>query len=432
MAESGVREKGLGERGPDEIASLIAGLACLGPGVLAYLAFDQVDRRRLNGHQLVEVIKARARLISHLQAELCADIAELAHTPEGGPDSPPERTEFVDEFVVDEVAAALRSTARAADAQVTLALRLSRLPRVWEALYLGEIDLARARVICEETAHLSDEEAEAVAAEIVEEAPNLTTVQLGRRLRRLVTEKNPEATKRRYERGVEERRVETGSNPDGTAELWGRQLPADRVAAAWQRITAMAKSLRRMGDERNLDQIRADILLDLLDGRTDHRAGARGGVRLTVDLPTLMGMADKAGEIEGWGPVVADLARQIAEAQTAGTWEASVVEPETGQPIWTGITRRRPTSAQRRFVEARNPTCVFPGCTRPAVGCHLDHTVPYSENGATALHNLGPLCGRHHLRAKHRAGWKVVQTPPGAFEWTSPRGHTYTVRPPPT
>lgn len=102
------------------------------------------------------------------------------------------------------------------------------------------------------------------------------------------------------------------------------------------------------------------------------------------------------------------------------------------QPIWTGITRRRPTSAQRRFVEARNPTCVFPGCTRPAVGCHLDHTVPYSENGATALHNLGPLCGRHHLRAKHRAGWKVVQTPPGAFEWTSPRGHTYTVRPPPT
>jgi len=44
-------------------------------------------------------------------------------------------------------------------------------------------------------------------------------------------------------------------------------------------------------------------------------------------------LADRAGEIEGWGPVVADLARQIAEAQTDGTWEATVTDPETGQPI---------------------------------------------------------------------------------------------------
>lgn len=419
------------ERGPAGVTALVAGLSRLAPGLLSYLTLDQLDRSQLNGHQLVEVIKARARLISHLQADLYADIAELAHTPAGFEDSPPERSELIDEFVGDELAAALRLTSRAADAHLSTAFRLMRLPSVWGALFEGRIDLPRARVLCEETAHLEDDEAADVVAAIVGEASRLTTVQLGRRLRRMVAERDPGAAKKRYDRGVRERRVESGSNPDGTAELWGRQLPADRAAAAWSRITALARSLRKMGDERSLDQIRADVFLDLLNGNPTHVSSGKGGVRLTVDLTTLMGLADRAGEIEGWGPVVADLARQIAEAQTDGTWEATVTDPETGQPIWAGTTRRRPTTSQRRHVAARNPTCVFPGCTRSAVECHLDHTVAFSESRRTTVLNLGPLCARHHLRTKHRAGWKLTQPQPGTFCWTSPRGQRYIVRPPP-
>src|SRR5690606_14547187 len=297
-----------------------------------------------------------------------------------------------------------------------------RLPSVWGALFEGRIDLPRARVLCEETAHLEDDEAADVVAAIVGEASRLTTVQLGRRLRRMVAERDPGAAKKRYDRGVRERRVESGSNPDGTAELWGRQLPADRAAAAWSRITALARSLRKMGDERSLDQIRADVFLDLLNGNPTHVSSGKGGVRLTVDLTTLMGLADGAGEIEGRGPVVADLARRSAEAKTDGTWEATVTDPEMGQPIWAGTTRRRPSTSQRRHVAARNPTCVFPGCTRSAVECHLDHTVAFSESRRTTVLNLGPLCARHHLRAKHRAGWKLTQPQPGTFCWTSPAG----------
>lgn len=80
---------------------------------------------------------------------------------------------------------------------------------------------------------------------------------------------------------------------------------------------------------------------------------------------------------------------------------------------------------------SHQPRLRVPGCSRPATKCHLDHTVPVSRNGKTTILNLGPLCARHHLRAKHKAGWKLAQPQPGTFCWTSPRSHQYEVRPRP-
>lgn len=400
------------------------------PGPFLAWRLAGIDRRELNGNQLVELMQARSRLVSHLQAELLADVAELAHTPPGVAGSPPERTGGVDEFVSDEVAAALTLTSRSADSLVKLALDLERLPQVLAALQAGRIDVPRARVLCEETALLDDTEAAAVTDQVLSEAEGLTTAQLGRRVRRLVTEIDPEAARRRLEHGQKERRIETAQNPDGTADLVGRHLPPDRAAEAWSRIKAIARHLKQKGDQKSLDQIRADVFLALLSGETTYPTHTSGGVRLTIDLPTLMGLAEQAGDLEDWGPVVSDLARQIADSLHGSTWEVAVTDPATRLPIWVGTTRRRPTATQRRWVEATNPTCVFPGCSRPAQSCHLDHTVPVNRNGKTTIPNLGPLCARHHLRAKHKAGWKLTQPQPGTFHWTSPRSHQYEVRPP--
>ncbi len=92
--------------------------------------------------------------------------------------------------------------------------------------------------------------------------------------------------------------------------------------------------------------------------------------------------------------------------------------------VWNGTTRRRPTATERRYILARQPVCVFPGCRMPARDSDLDHTVDYAKGGRTHPHNLGPLC-RHHHRLKHEAGWKLEQPKPGHFIWTSPLGHTY-------
>jgi hypothetical protein len=121
--------------------------------------------------------------------------------------------------------------------------------------------------------------------------------------------------------------------------------------------------------------------------------------------------------------VIADIARQVASKQSEA--EHRVTVTEGGEPIWTGTTRRRPTTHQKRQVEALNPTCAFPGCRNPATECDIDHTIAYSEGGPTEVDNLAPLC-RHDHQLKHQPGWKLKPTTPGIYQWTTPLGHTYT------
>ncbi|HEX5723138.1 MAG TPA: HNH endonuclease signature motif containing protein, partial [Acidimicrobiia bacterium] len=161
------------------------------------------------------------------------------------------------------------------------------------------------------------------------------------------------------------------------------------------------------------------------------KEGHGGSVELRVDLETLAGLTEAPGELSGLGPVISDIARQVAREQSHCQWTFAVTDPETGIPVHTGVTRRRPRRETRRWVEARHPTCIFPGCRRPSRGCDLDHRLPWSERGPTCDCNLVPLCRRHH-RCRHRLGWRHSPLPRGDHLWISPLGHRYTTsgRPP--
>ncbi|MGH8911184.1 MAG: DUF222 domain-containing protein [Acidimicrobiia bacterium] len=410
--------------------ALPEGFETMAPGFRLGNLLETVDRSDLNGYEMVVLVQARARQIAHLQSEFYADVLEMAMCPLGDPESAAERLPTIDEQAVDELRAGLTLTRRSAENQLNIAWALDRLPQVRDLLDRGLIDLPRARVLCEETGHLDREEAVRIVDSLLEAAPDLTTGQLGARLRRRCAEADPEAARRRYEDGVAGRRVERSQNPDGTADLLGRQLPVERAAAIFNRINAIAHKLRGQ-DDRTLDQIRSDILLDLLEARPVGITDRRGGVEIRVKLTTLLGLDENAGEIAGWGPVIADLARRIVERQAGSQWRLIVTDPDTGAPVYSGVTRRRPTASQRRHVQARNPTCVFPGCRAPATSSQMDHTNDYARGGPTAVANLGPLCAHDHLGVKHKAGWQLAQPKPGVFAWTSPRGHRYLVRPPP-
>ena len=236
-----------------------------GPGLAADLA--SVDRSRLNGHDLVTLMLARARQIAHEQAELLADMFEVAHCPPGDSDALVSRTRAVDEFAVDEIRMALRLTRRAADTALSLAMdTIQRLPRVWATLLAGEIDLPRARVLSQETSGLPDQAAREVIDQVIQAAPMLTTGQLAARIRSLAITVDPAAAQRRQERSVADRRVVSELDPDGTATLAGYRLPTARAAAAGARVDAIARAARRSGDQRSIDQLRADTFLDLLEG----------------------------------------------------------------------------------------------------------------------------------------------------------------------
>ncbi len=140
-------------------------------------------------------------------------------------------------------------------------------------------------------------------------------------------------------------------------------------------------------------------------------------------------LTEHPGEIPGYGPVIADIARRVAATQVGSQWRVAVTHPDSGAVLWDGTTKRRPTTAQRRYVEARSPTCVFPGCRMPATRSDIDHRVDHSKGGPTLVEYLNPLC-RHDHRLKD-AGWKLKPGPNGTTTWTSPLGHTYTTGPDP-
>jgi hypothetical protein len=328
-----------------------------------------------------------------------------------------------------EIRAALTLTRRAAEFQLGTAYELrDRLPEVWQALHQGLIDLPKARVLCNETVHLPIETARRVAEVALERAARQTTGQLGARIRKLVISLDPDLAKDRYESAVEERRVVLEPNHHGTSNLLGLDLPAADAQAAMRRINDLAKMAKTADDPRTMDQVRADVFVDLLNGRHLKSGPGKGTVDIHVELTTLAGLDENPGELRGYGPVIADIARQVAENQSKP--EHRVTVTEGGEPIWTGTTRRRPTAHQKRAVQARNRTCVFPGCRMPAGESDLDHTHPWAEGGPTEITNLAPLC-RHDHRVKHRTGWELQQLRTGTYQWTTPLGHAYTVEPEP-
>jgi hypothetical protein len=241
-------------------------------------------------------------------------------------------------------------------------------------------------------------------------------------------ETDPDGARHRYEAAVTDRRLVVEPSTSGTANLLGLDLAPHRVNAASRRINHLARSLKTTGETRTMDQLRADVYLDLLQGTTTtdgNGKAAAGGVHLSSDLDTLVGLAAHPGELGGYGPVIADIARQVAAQQQDTEWRWSITHPATGEVIHDGITQRRPSTALRRTVEARDQTCVFPGCRMPAVDCDLDHIKRWADRGATTERNLAPAC-RHDNLLKERHHWTYQRLPNGDYQWTTKLGHTYT------
>jgi hypothetical protein len=414
----------LPDRGWERLPEALAELAP-GPELAALLA--DIDRERLDGQDRVELMTATARMVAHYQARLLADMESIHRYETENPDNLEVlRDSDIDDLAASEIQVALSLTARSADTHLELALRLSRLPRVWDALHVGTIDLARARVLVEGTRHLEADEAAQVIDMVMPQAFERTTGQLRALLARLCLTIDPESAAKRYETGLADRKVVSHPTPTGTANLFATDLPAPLTNAVMRRINRIAKGLRRKGDPRTIDQIRADVLLDLLLGG-EGSSGNKATVDIRVDLTTLMELDDRPGELGGFGPLIADVAREVVASQASSQHRITVTDGD--EVVWSGVTRRRPTPRQRRWAETVDTTCVFIGCRMPATECDIDHRQARAEGGPTSTENLGPLCRRDHIR-KHR-GWRLVHLGDRTRVWTSPLGRVYPYRPMP-
>jgi hypothetical protein len=295
----------------------------------------------LSDDELVGLLRASRRLTSWQAAMELGVVAELDGRRRTSAQRP-QSSRFGEE-VSAELAAALTLTGRSADALLCLARDLGRLPMVFAALFGGRIDRAKAAVFAEELSAVSETIALAIAMATCRAAERMTTGQLRAELRALVLMFEPDAVRRRAERGRDQARVETWQEGSGNWGIAGRELTAADAITADARLTAIARALKDAGAEGNLDQLRAAVFVALLAGRdpqtlTPPRPGAPprppartsgcgcaggvaglcGSINLTMPVATWLGSSDAPGEVAGIGPVDAATCRDLASRLTNG------------------------------------------------------------------------------------------------------------------
>lgn len=338
-----------------------------------------------------------------------------------------------------EVACALRIPERTAENLLANSRILAHdLPSTLRALSAGEISYRHAELIVDQTAGLGPDERASLEQSALPFARNLTAARFERKLRTLRELSSPQSMVERRERAVLDREVTFSPARDGMAWL-SAYLPAADALAAYNRLTAIGREFRHTAhtaeEERTLTQLRADVLRDLLlDGEPaleGHR-GIRAKVFVTVPVLTLLGrgLADGTatpGMLDGYGPIDAETARELAAG--APSFIRLLTHPETGAVLSVGRDSYRVPQDLKNWLQIRDGTCRFPGCSRHSSQCDLDHTEDWAFDGHTRQDNLAHLCLSHH-RLKHSTAWRVAHDGSGGtIAWISPTGHRYATEP---
>jgi hypothetical protein len=248
------------------------------------------------------------------------------------------------------------------------------------------------------------------------------------RLHTLRERLHPICLAERHQEAVKGRRVWRENDRDGMAWL-GVQLRAPDAETGWQRIDAAARHLAEQpGETRTLDQLRADVIADLLTGRLDPATAPRVEVGVLIPMMTLLGLSEEPATLDGYGPIDADTARTLTAH--APSFHRILTHPVTSTILDVDRTSYRPPADLKRWLALRDGTCRFFGCGRPARHCDIDHTTGWAQGGTTSATNLAHLSKRHHT-LKDQSRWKVEQHPGGTLTWTSPTGAIRTTDPPP-
>ena len=307
------------------------------------------------------------------------------------------------------------------------------LPATRAKLADGTISYRHVEIIVNNALSLPDDAWAAFDAEVLAGVEDLTVGQLKKRAITVRELSHPESIVKRHKKALSERWFSVIPAQDGMACL-EMILSQEDAAAISDRVDTLARSLHNAAalepvDTRTLGQQRLDVAVDLLlTGVTETGlgAGVQGLVNVTVPVLTLMGLSEEPGTLDGFGPVDAETARRVAA--TAKSFTRILIHPETSVVLSVGKTRYKVPADLKKWLEIRDGTCRFPGCTRQARHSEVDHSHDWQYNGETRWDNLAHLCKRGH-RLKTESGWDVQQGNDGILHWISPAGKHYATHP---
>ncbi|OYC98567.1 HNH endonuclease signature motif containing protein [Microbacterium sp. Yaish 1] len=357
--------------------------------------------------------------------------------------------------VAAEAAGMARLTDRRLQGEIDHAMTvIDDYPAVFDAWVARRIERGHVDVVVRVGAGVPDEVRESYAEAAVGVCERDVPSRVRGTLEALAARLHPQVFTERHKTAAAERCVRVFHGTDGMSNLVAN-LPTVIAAGMLDRLTQMGQSVKdaraagagaggagaggedvagaaEPADTRTMDQLRADILGDLVLGGapvvdptygTD-RAGGLGAIRARVQVAvtaeTLMGRDEHPAEAVGAGLVDADTVRQLAGQ--VSEWDRLFIDPVTRTPV--EIDTYRPTASMKKLLMARDQHCRFPGCRRAAIRCELDHTIDHALGGHTHIFNLAHLCQRHHSM-KQFTKWEVRQIGGGVLEWTSPLGRVY-------
>lgn len=380
----------------------------------------------------IDLIQSLRRLTCAAEGLIATATATFAAGQRG--DTPPsdERRERVDRSIATQIGLARRESPRRARIHVGLATVLTtEMPHTYAALRTGWISEWRATIIVRETACLTREDRGKIDAQIGADLGHWEALSDGRtiaELRAMAYEADREHFVLARQRAVRDRRVTLRPLPDGMARL-SATVPLVDAVAAYAGLEHAATVARGRGDDRSRGAIMADTLLHRLTAGTGPAESpvVPIAVNLLISDITLLGGGNEPAQCERFGPIPAELARDLvgvaADADLAtlrrvyGTPKSLVAMESKARCFPAGLAR---------LIRLRDRTCRMPFCDAPIR--HIDHIVPASRGGPTSYANGQGLCESCN-HAKQPRGWysHVRHRPDGRHqvETTTPTGHVY-------
>ena len=388
------------------------------------------DAERIDQIRLLEEIKAAA---AAAQARLTCDFVESQIAEQRAAGVP---SDALGRGVASQVGLAKRESPARAMKYVGWADVLTKeLPHTYAALQAGVITEWRAKIVAKETSWLRLEDRLEVDRTLALRLEMMGDRRLEAEVRKLAARLDPHGASVRVTKAEADRRVTLRPAPDSMTLLTGL-LPVAQGVALFATLRKKADSLRARGDARTRGQIMADLLVQRVTGHAEPDA-IPVGINLVMTDTSLFGHGDaEPAQLEGYGPIPADLARRLvragAGAAVAGSsWLRRLyTDPRTVQLIAMTSKQRIFPEALADFLVIRDQICRTPWCNAPVR--HLDHVVPVEDGGETSEANGEGLCEACNY-TKEMLEWHSRPRGSGAgdqVEITTPTGHKYLSHPP--
>jgi len=306
-------------------------------------------------------------------------------------------------------------------------------PALLAACLDGQVSQSAAKHIVQAAEPLTSEQRRAIDAELAELACDLTPGEVRKAAHRKVAATDPEAAERRVRAARARKAVRAIMHGDGTGSLYAR-LPVEQAVAAWRTLDHEARCRRGDGDERSIDALMCDLLVERVTGHTT-AADLHLDVGVVIAASSLLGVDDQPAKLVGhrggdYGVLPAGLARQLAGGESV--WARRLIcDPVDGRLLCMDPRKRRFDGALRKFIVYRDGASRRPYSNTPID--EIDHLDRHTDGGPTIAANAQGLGKSDHV-LRDLPGWSVAAVDGDAGDrvrWKTPTGHSYESRPPP-